>query len=206
MREKQEHYAIKRARRFIGEKYNRLTLIELTDERAKNRQLIAIFLCDCGKPHKANLGNVRNGHTKSCGCWKADIARANIAIAQEIQFKRNPREASAKRVYNLHYADGDITFEQFLIITQNNCYYCGAEPANKANAYKSRTKEFRCLIEREINGDFIYNGLDRVDHSKDHTMDNVVSCCWDCNKAKLKRTKDDFIEWAHRICAIHPKP
>jgi hypothetical protein len=38
-----------------------------------------------------------------------------------------------------------------------------------------------------------YNGLDRVDRSKGHTSDNVVSCCWDCNRAKGDMTKEDFI-------------
>lgn len=37
-------------------------------------------------------------------------------------------------------------------------------------------------------------GLDRVDNTKGYTKDNIVSCCWDCNRIKMTMTVDGFFE------------
>lgn len=43
------------------------------------------------------------------------------------------------------------------------------------------------------------NGIDRVDNSKGYTVENTVSCCWPCNRAKMDLTPKEFIENARRI-------
>lgn len=59
----------------LGEKHNMLTLVKIDPEKpySKGRH---VFKCDCGNEHSAELKNVRNGHTKSCGC----IARISVKI------------------------------------------------------------------------------------------------------------------------------
>lgn len=37
-----------------------------------------------------------------------------------------------------------------------------------------------------------YNGIDRVDNNKGYEIENVVTCCTDCNKKKLKKTQEEF--------------
>jgi len=58
-------------------------LIDITGQRFS--RLVAVnhlsgsvwqFRCDCGSLHKANFSNVRNGHTKSCGCFKLAVLDA----------------------------------------------------------------------------------------------------------------------------------
>lgn len=50
-------------------------------------------------------------------------------------------------------------------------------------------------------GEFGVVGLDRVNNAtKSYTRDNVVPCCWSCNRMKLDRTVGEFIE---RASAIH---
>jgi hypothetical protein len=49
------------------------------------------------------------------------------------------------------------------------------------------------------NGDFIYNGLDRVDSMKGHTPDNVVPCCYRCNCAKNNMSFNDFISHIEKM-------
>jgi len=41
----------------------------------------------------------------------------------------------------------------------------------------------------------IYNGIDRLDSSKGHVIDNVVPCCKWCNYAKRERSYKDFLDW-----------
>ena len=49
------------------------------------------------------------------------------------------------------------------------------------------------------NGDFIYNGLDRIDNSKNHSKENCVACCKYCNYAKRERSFSEFKEWINRV-------
>ena len=48
-------------------------------------------------------------------------------------------------------------------------------------------------------GDFVYNGLDRVDNEKGYTIDNVVPCCKHCNYAKRNRSVEEFIDWIAQV-------
>ena len=73
----------------------------------------------------------------------------------------------------------ELTHDEFRVLTKGNCFYCGAEPSQKFG--------------HQLNGQYIYNGVDRYDNSKGYSTENCVSCCGSCNKAKGKRSADDFI-------------
>ena len=46
---------------------------------------------------------------------------------------------------------------------------------------------------------FYYNGIDRIDSNKDYTVDNVVSCCSECNYMKRTSSVNDFYSQVKRI-------
>lgn len=53
----------------IGEKYGRLTIIDiLWDERPAK----AICKCDCGKDYIGTKADIISGHTRSCGCLQSE--------------------------------------------------------------------------------------------------------------------------------------
>lgn len=87
----------------------------------------------------------------------------------------------------------DLTEEQIKKITQKNCYYCGIKPSG---VYKTKN----------CNGDYIYNGLDRVNNTKGYTLDNVVPCCKFCNYVKSNSTFQEFQNWIKRIHKKLEKP
>ena len=49
--------------------------------------------------------------------------------------------------------------------------------------------------------DFVlkYNGIDRVDSSKGYEYNNVVSCCKNCNSAKMQLSIKEFKEHIIKI-------
>src|SRR5260221_1650532 len=51
-----------------GEKFNKLTLLSILNDKNKHGSNYAEFLCDCGKKHIAILNEVRSGRIKTCGC------------------------------------------------------------------------------------------------------------------------------------------
>lgn len=121
--------------------------------------------CDCGKIIFALSKSLKNKNTKSCGCSKS---------------KRKCLADSSKKVYRDRYKDGNLSFEDFLKLSQQSCYYCGDPPGNKT-------------------GNFIYNGLDRVNPLMPHNKDNVVTCCKICNRFKSNLSLNDFLIWLNNI-------
>lgn len=57
---------------------------------------------------------------------------------------------------------------------------------------KTKIKYYeRNFEEHEI----LYNGIDRIDNSKGYNLDNCVTCCTQCNTAKMQETEEDFKKW-----------
>jgi hypothetical protein len=48
----------------------------------------------------------------------------------------------------------------------------------------------------------VLNGIDRLDSKVGYVEENVVSCCADCNFAKQRLSKSQFLDLVKRI-AIH---
>ena len=151
------------------------------DNRRKTPSLREAFLCIC-----------------ECGNLKA--VKANLLISKAITScgecagdKKHPKIITAHHLYAKRYNDGDLTFDDFYKLSQMNCYYCGKEPSQSFNYHtvgKRRTSAFA-----KANGEFIYNGLDRVNNSLPHNKDNLVPCCKICNFAKRDMTVEDFKNW-----------
>ena len=51
----------------LGNKYGRLTVIARAENNPKGRAMW-LCLCDCGNEKVVNSGDLRTGHSKSCGC------------------------------------------------------------------------------------------------------------------------------------------
>lgn len=97
----------------------------------------------------------------------------------------------------MHLGDyRETPFEVFLELSQQNCYWCGAPPGNKSVISNSAYSAKR--IEDIRNNPFIYNGLDRLDNNRDHSVDNIVPCCKRCNFAKNNRSCQEYDEWIIR--------
>lgn len=81
----------------------------------------------------------------------------------------------------------DITRELFNELITKPCYYCGAEPNNKATV--------------AWNDDvYVYQGIDRIDNLLGYTKENCVPCCKQCNLGKRDLSSKDFLEW---ITSVH---
>lgn len=75
--------------------------------------------------------------------------------------------------------DFDLSIEQFDIITQQECIYCGGY----SGKYNNNS----------------FSGIDRVDSNKGYVEDNIVPCCDVCNKMKGVLTVS---QWLNHIQSI----
>ncbi len=176
----------------IGQKFSRLLVIEKAEHHSKRTAWKC--QCYCGTIKVIKTEELRSGDTKSCGCWNDEqrSARAKNMYSKNIKFL--PHITTARKVWKTRYSD--ISFDDFYELSQQNCYYCGVAPNNLQNAPLCDKKS--SLTARE-NGDFIYNGLDRMDNTLGHTKENCVPCCKYCNYAKREQTQEEFKLWLVRI-------
>lgn len=173
-----------------GQKFGRLTVIEFVYSTSRG-QAYYKCMCECGVEKIIRSSNFVNGSTISCGCYQKNEKNKWLR-------SKMPHLISAKRVWQANYGNG-CSFEIFLKLTQQNCYYCTASPMNKINCYSNRMKKGTISKDWFDKCWWTYNGLDRIDSSKPHTEDNIVPCCKFCNQAKNDMTTEEFKNWIKRI-------
>jgi len=76
----------------------------------------------------------------------------------------------------------DLTLEELNNLIFLPCFYCGDSPGS---------------------GPTDRVGLDRIDPYKGYTKDNILPCCWICNRAKSVLTQDEFFELCTKIVTRH---
>lgn len=88
-------------------------------------------------------------------------------------------EAGFNKVLSMYHSNAENNNRKFELsdkqarsLFQSNCGYCGAPPSQSAQSTG------------RLNGDFLYNGIDRMDNSKDYVLNNCISCCGPCNLMK----------------------
>jgi hypothetical protein len=159
-------------------------------------------LCDCNEVIPVHASHLKSNHTQSCGC----LHRENTAKSSKGNIwgrvYEDPKLASAKMIWKISYNDG-CSFEKFLELSQLPCFYCNTKACNSNSFNKYLTKDNR-YIAKVVNewadqATFLYNGLDRVDSSKPHNENNIVSCCIICNRAKHSMTTQQFKDWLKRL-------
>ena len=163
----------------IGQKFGKLTIIKGAGFN-KWRRTSWLCKCECGNTKIVAGECLKNGHTKSCGCLQRGREPLPLELASmRAQITRYKKQAKQR---GLKY---ELAEKQFAELTQRDCYYCGAKPNNISG-------------NKKLNGDYIYNGIDRIDSKKGYIVNNVVPCCKICNSAKSNMTIDNFRNWIER--------
>lgn len=181
------------AKDLVGKTLGMLTVLCRSDSKNpshKNRRAYLCF-CECGKKRIMSSKSLLRGNpaAKSCGCQNSHTD------------PKAPRLSSARLVYRHHkYNDGNLSFNDFLTLSQEPCYYCGVESSNSVNIHRRRRNQGKSVSDFAIkHGTFDYNGLDRKENSKPHNKNNVVTCCSTCNWSKGPMSLKQFRNWVKRV-------
>lgn len=147
--------------------------------------------CRCGKRFAARSRELMRGHTQSCGCLQREVGAKNGA-KNKLPYghaSRNELLASYKKSARDRGYEWALTTEHFFELVRAHCAYCDIAP----DSFRKPNKQ--------VNGGFWYSGVDRVNPKLGYVEGNVVSCCWNCNRAKGSLTVDQFAVWMDRIAA-----
>lgn len=176
----------------VGQIKGYVTIVERSPENKDGRSMWKAF-CSRDGVYFETLGkSFKSGLIKSCGCLKTEMNREKARIMSENN-KLPPGEAALNLLYATYRwhaeVDRDFRFDlshdEFRTLTKGDCYYCGAEPFQKFG--------------HQLHGQYIYNGVDRYDNSQGYSVENCVSCCGPCNKAKGRRTAEAFIKSSQAV-------
>lgn len=145
-------------------------------------------VCDCGTEKDILQQSLKDGESKSCGCYRKELGEAwgrrlalpnGVAAKNDVIYKYKLRARKEGIEWSL-------TDEQCEKLFKGNCEYCGAVP--------QRVKRIN------YNSAYTYNGIDRTDNNKGYTVDNSVSCCMRCNYMKSDLSLSDFYAHIKKIC------
>lgn len=164
--------------------FNRWTILEEAGSDRWGNKLLKCQ-CLCGVIRTVTATTIRNNRSKSCNCLQKEIVRKRMGLPEGIS-ERNRKFRTYKRKAKEKDIEFSLDIDTFVKITSSNCFYCGTLPLPYAK-------------EKQSNGAFIGNGLDRVDNSKGYILDNVVPCCTQCNWAKNVQSQEEFYSWALRF-------
>lgn len=178
----------------IGKKSHRLTVIGPSKKAKSGRSTRTLWKCkcECGNESWVVTNAINKRLIKSCGCWAREVSRAsckarNIVLPLGVAAKRqviSAYKSDARR----HGKKWELAEEQATMLFEGDCHYCGSPPSNVHN-------------NPNLNGNYTYNGIDKIIPSIGYVIENCVSCCFQCNRAKSDHSQQDFIEHARRIVA-----
>lgn len=177
-----------RSKVIVGKTYGFVTVIE----RLPNEKGSAIYLCkcECGNVYNRTGGSLTGGRAQRC---KKCGNREHLAKMHTVHTRPKGEAAcyatfviTRRSCAVLRRLAWEISYEDWKRLTVQPCHYCGCPPSNCG---------------RGRNGDYHYNGLDRVDNDVGYTLKNVVPCCKCCNHSKSDQTLPEFLSWVSKVHA-----
>jgi hypothetical protein len=158
--------------------YNRkfTNLTPLRHEKTRAGEYEWVCQCDCGNYVSVRGYDLLSGRRKACArngscCGPRRRGRGYLFDL----FKKNAI------LRNLPF---ELTLEELVSICEQPCYICGKLPSQIVGGYK---------------GNFVYNGIDRIDNLKGYIPTNCAACCGVCNHMKCATSLVEFKLHVERI-------
>lgn len=168
----------------VGQKFNRLLV--LSDSGKRRSSIIWTCKCDCGNITDILGSSLKNGHTKSCGCFQKEKSSQTVALINKGKFGRlnhrwNPNLTDKERLYFRGYVEYKAWRQSVYV---RDCFTCQ-----------------NCLFDNS--GNLIAHHLDSYADYPDKRLDidNGITLCNICHDdfhkkyGKHHNTKEQFIEW-----------
>lgn len=199
----------------VGEKFGRITILEHLEKRNVR------YKCDCGSEKIGNLSDIKRGRLKGCGCQR------NLPEQRE-----NARERVNKMREEGIFMTGRESFNKINKYPGKQTHPMSYmwRTINKPRINKEKTKH-KVLISKEdletlweLQGgiciyskiklvlpqqnnrkdfpQYVFASVDRIDSSKDYTVDNIQFVSRTINFAKNSISDKDFVEFL-RILSVN---
>lgn len=175
------------------QKYNYLTAIEPIFQY--KREWVWVCMCDCGEETNVRISKLKNGTTKSCGCFKNKnllpkfgnehknwLGHKDLSMSFYSRMKQTAEQrkiefnVSIKYLYELFCEQG------------GKCAYTGENIFLPKNVRQLRGENNETIA-----------SLDRIDNDKGYIEDNLHWVCKRVNYMKHTMQDDYFLMWIKKI-------
>jgi len=162
----------------IGRVFGYWKILQFLEKRPNHDKLFECE-CYCGNIRHVWYHNLTSGGSKSCGCKPRRNKDCRKSL-QRIPIKIRAKIAAAQKTANKKHVYFQLSPQEFYEITLQPCYYCGIKPKP-------------------------YGSVDRVCPKLGYTIDNCVSACVQCNRAKFAQTPEDLLVWVKKLISHQNK-
>lgn len=161
---------------YSGIKVDYLTFKARVEDLKRNKWVLS---CNCGKEVIKRPDHIFDKKNfKSCGCLPRKKSKTNNEVCINRIFT-SYKNGAKRRGFIF-----EVDIEYFSIILIKNCHYCGIEPLQKIKVKDNF---------------FLYNGIDRKNSSLGYVKNNLLPCCFICNRGKSNMNYKDFKKHLLRI-------
>jgi 5-methylcytosine-specific restriction endonuclease McrA len=161
-----------------GQTFGRWTVLNYVGIRPSDRRAVWRCQCICGNFGEVTSQDLRDGHSKSCGCLREDVIRERSQTKDSGRNKLFRQYKTSSKRRGLIFS---LSMEQFENLTRSSCHYCGTKP----QTISRKCSEF---------GSYLYNGIDRKNNDLGYTIENCVPCCQECNFLKSVMSYTNFLK------------
>lgn len=148
---------------YNGYKQGLWTIVDYPEKSKK-----ALMRCECGYEAWNFIANLSSHKSQGCRrCMLQTPAHRTYLLVLRTASRRSIK--------------WNISEEDWITISQKDCFYCGISPSNMIAEYG-----------------YAYNGLDRIDSNGIYELTNVVPCCKICNRSKSDISQQEFYDWIKR--------
>lgn len=118
-----------------GQKFNRLTVVQRSEEQRKTDAVLWDCICECGSKTTATTNELRSGHKKSCGCLKKEPKAEDLRgmrFGRLVAMKHIGTHTDRKAIWRCKCDCGRKTYVRAADLKSGNTQSCGCLGNNLA--------------------------------------------------------------------------
>lgn len=168
----------------VGDTFGDLVVTRRVASHKKSKSILYECICKLCLQHTEVTSKIllrKRKYKLNCGC--TGKSRKRLPGDQAIINKLISGYSSNAKRKKLGWF---LSYEMCVELFKTNCFYCNVAPE-------------RVFTHKKCRGEFIYNGIDRLDNANGYGPGNVVACCTDCNYMKSNMSYEKFALWIDRV-------